>query len=421
MAASQLTQTVIDAFNALADEVQALADHKIVLEHKLRFAHEQFQSLADKYAPAAPEIAKTLANLQPPPYHSVDDTSLVPLLKRAPSHAQHQVALIIRDGRRAAARLVSLREASKTPVSTRDTLSQPSLVEPSMPTTLEQDFTVEGRKGRLQCPFSKDRIADDATQNAQPENGPSPAAIASQDAKPPSLAEDAPSVNGAQAGKCPIRFIDERSPEEIAQYVEAHKHDLPRSHELCLRRYQRNDEQIRKLDSKYGNIVSMIEDLSQLHKPMLPEGDQTRRRSVETGPSHDRVETWAQEVGASAGPEEAKPDDALEDPDRPSRSGRGPADPEAAPPAEADDDDDRHGRFDRVLKEVRVGESPSRPWGISVPFYDPSDVESRPAFIDVEASKSPHGVPQMVFTGPVFIGYPMEQAIQFMNQYQRRQ
>lgn len=36
-----LTQTLVDSFNALADEIQNLTDRKTVLEHKLRFAHEQ--------------------------------------------------------------------------------------------------------------------------------------------------------------------------------------------------------------------------------------------------------------------------------------------------------------------------------------------------------------------------------------------
>lgn len=36
-----LAQTLADAFNTLADEVQTLADRRTVLEHKLRFAHEQ--------------------------------------------------------------------------------------------------------------------------------------------------------------------------------------------------------------------------------------------------------------------------------------------------------------------------------------------------------------------------------------------
>jgi hypothetical protein len=39
-----LTQTLVDSFNALADEVQALTDRKTVLEHKLRFAHEQVRN-----------------------------------------------------------------------------------------------------------------------------------------------------------------------------------------------------------------------------------------------------------------------------------------------------------------------------------------------------------------------------------------
>ena len=56
-------------------------------------------------------------------------------------------------------------------------------------------------------------------------------------------------------GVCPIRFLDQHSPEEVATYFEKHKHELPRSHEVCVRRYQKNEEQIRKLDAKYGSPV----------------------------------------------------------------------------------------------------------------------------------------------------------------------
>lgn len=38
---AELTLSLTDAFNALADEAQGLNDRRIVLEHKLRFAHEQ--------------------------------------------------------------------------------------------------------------------------------------------------------------------------------------------------------------------------------------------------------------------------------------------------------------------------------------------------------------------------------------------
>lgn len=41
MAFLQLSQTLADSFNALANQVQSLADRKTVLEHKLRFAHEE--------------------------------------------------------------------------------------------------------------------------------------------------------------------------------------------------------------------------------------------------------------------------------------------------------------------------------------------------------------------------------------------
>src|ERR1700736_2458478 len=36
-----LVKSLADNFNVLADEVQLLSDRKTILEHKLRFAHEQ--------------------------------------------------------------------------------------------------------------------------------------------------------------------------------------------------------------------------------------------------------------------------------------------------------------------------------------------------------------------------------------------
>lgn len=41
----QLTRSLTENFNVLADEVQLLSDRKTVLEHKLRFAHEQVSSI----------------------------------------------------------------------------------------------------------------------------------------------------------------------------------------------------------------------------------------------------------------------------------------------------------------------------------------------------------------------------------------
>lgn len=37
----QLIQQLVESFTALADEVQGLVDRKTILEHKLRYAHEQ--------------------------------------------------------------------------------------------------------------------------------------------------------------------------------------------------------------------------------------------------------------------------------------------------------------------------------------------------------------------------------------------
>jgi hypothetical protein len=276
-----------------------------------------------------------------------------------------------------------------------------------------------------------------------------------------------PSQSGS-AAKCPIRYLDQHSPEEVARYFETHKHEIPRSHEVCVKRYQRNEDDIRKLDAKYGNLVSMIQGLGQKHQPMLPANQEEKSVDQELErTSNERVENWAQAVSVDGvGHEEAEPQE----------------------------EEDRESRFDRPLKEIRVGESPSRPWGISVPIFDPplvertaspppapvsaehmpkpagkcpfghgqkaeledeptqlpapqdtsrlagkcpfghdqrknekpaspqveskSAVHSQPAFINPpEMAKTGGNGPQMIFTGPVFIGYPIEQALAFMQQY----
>lgn len=344
-----------------------------------------------------------------------------------------------------------------------------------MSTALEQDFTVQGKKGNLQCPFSNGAQANDVSgSQAEPQtNG------THYDPADPICAamfDEASSRTGNSASipsKCPIRYLDKHTPEEVARYVEMHKHELPRSHEVCLRRYQRNEQQIRKLDSKYGNMINMIEDLGQLHQPMLPEDNLPLQRSEVGRGSNERVENWAHAVSVSNGHDAAEAQHT---------------------------DEDRQSHFDRPMKEVRVGESPSRPWGISVPIYEtdghdmpdvlsppaaplrvpsphqpamatpakgakkcpfdhtkfaafaqngetpkpeakgmpglqaaptfapPKEQEGRspsprqqPTFIMPGSGKGQGESPKMVFTGPVFIGYPMDQALQFMNQYRGNQ
>lgn len=378
-----------------------------------------------------------------------------------------------------------------------------------MSTALEQDFTVEGTKGSLACPFStlpQDTCQDNSGEGeagGSPVVDPTPhkstdpicAAMFEQETSQP--------PRTAGASKCPIRYMDKHTPEQIAEYVKAHKHDLPRSHAVCVDRYQRNDAQVRMLDAKYGDVASMIEGLGHLHKPLMPISEATPGdREADRNVSNQRVETWAQDVSTKAS--QFPPADEF-----PSRAEGSQVQANEEPP----DEPDREGHFDRPMKEVRVGESPSRPWGISVPVYDvhetgnhgppspppapvlmPASSEgnahqsevppkragkcpfdhtkmtaglsglglSRPnadALADDKASEagrkapterpsSPQkeqqpnanatpaqatflnalpqagavdgNAPQMVFTGPVFIGYPMDQAIQFMQAYQSR-
>lgn len=246
--------------------------------------------------------------------------------------------------------------------------AMPSIVE----SPLEQDFTTSGTPSKLGCPFasmenrrlsshaasvvSKYRPNGTATPRSSVSriNGRS-SSVAAASLKaalpqgetcamvsPTKSNVDLESVPGS-TGVCPIRFLDDHSPEDVAAYFEEHKHELPRSHEVCVKRYQSNEDSIRQLDAKYGNLVSMIKGLGQKHAPMLP-GKAEGEVLCEDDSGHDRasderVRRWARTVSG---------DEMEVQGDEP--------------------DDDRLPRFDRPLKDVRIGESPSRPWGIQVPI-----------------------------------------------------
>ncbi|CZT42739.1 uncharacterized protein RSE6_02687 [Rhynchosporium secalis] len=494
----ELIKTLTDNFSVLAEEVQLLSDRKQILEHKLRFAHEQFQHLADKYSSGDAEISNTLAKLQLPPDLQVlaaDRGGVVPLPHRTHISSKQQTAEAIRDGRRAAQRLSALTGRSTgSTVSGRSISGTSSNVRysgrrTSLSTVLEQDFTVQGKKSSLLCPFSDPARPNDASMGPEA----SPGSYESNQSITPSISRDParhqsldpicaalysetmnsppPSASGSGA-KCPIRYMDQHSPEEIAQYFEIHKHEIPRSHEVCVKRYQRNEDDIRKLDAKYGNLVSMIQGLGQKHQPMLPTKEEEEAMELEKT-SNERVENWASTVSANG--------IGLQD------------------HVSIGAEEDRETRFDRPLREIRLGESPSRPWGISVPILDPHEderpvsppaapvptvqtprpkgkcpfghvakfeennvsppaseakvtgicpfphaagaatpkmeqqeapeptlraspvIQSRPTFMQPSELQRPAGGPQMIFTGPVFIGYPMEQAITFMQQYKGTQ
>ena len=214
--------------------------------------------------------------------------------------------------------------------------------------SLELDFTTPGPKGDLKCPFSRRGLG---RCGSKPEtldvDQLVPPLAASTQASPDPIARefhadvpDQPPPPEDAAPKCPIRYLDQHSPEELAKYVENHKHEIPRSHEVCVKRYQANEESIRSLDAKYGSLVKMIQGLGEKHKPMLP-ADAEREGADEPtldATSMAKVHQWA---------------DALPVGD--------------APVASTDGSEERTGHFERPLDEVRLGESPSRPWGIRVP------------------------------------------------------
>ncbi|KAI4247918.1 MAG: hypothetical protein LQ352_006059 [Teloschistes flavicans] len=243
--------------------------------------------------------------------------------------------------------------------------------------------------------------------------------LQNQNAEDPTAAEahsnDQRSHPPSQAGstsKCPIRFLDHYSAEELAEYFKNHSHELPRSHEICVKRYQRNEDQIRQLDHKYGSLVNMIQGLGHKHQPMLHTKVEEEISGHEQA-SLGKVDGWNKELENG---QERQVDGAAED----------------------DGADQREGHFDRPLKEIRVGESPSRPWGISVPQGAsippsaasgqevPMSNEPEPPTPASAAGQQAIGIPPkqpetirsspgMVFTGPVFLGYAPDEIAEILQ------
>ncbi|KAJ9484078.1 hypothetical protein VN97_g9302 [Penicillium thymicola] len=235
---------------------------------------------------------------------------------------------------------------------------------PAPAIALEKDFTTNGTQGNLHCPFSKPNKMQSANASEAP-SGKNLApkvqieATCGHEHLDPIKAEledrhstHTPSVPSSKGGcpvsRCPIRFLDQHSPEEIAEYVERHKHEIPRSHAICVKRYQRNPQDMRQLDAKYGGLTSMIAGLGVKHQAFLPDRHTNGEGHSSHSASSERVEKWAENVDPST--LSAKNEESEEKNEE-----------------NKNEDDNRQSHFDRPLREVRVGESPSRPWGISVP------------------------------------------------------
>jgi hypothetical protein len=294
---------------------------------------------------------------------------------------------------------------------------------------VKQDFTAQnGSSSKLKCPLATKRDEGGSKDVTDPISA--------------DIHDDGSMGSGTlfamhNPDQCPIRFLDQHSPEEVAKYFEKHKHELPRSHAVCISSYQQDDAKVRRLDAKYGNLQNMIQSLGVKHQQYLPgkerEAISSRRSSL---PGEARVQSWANNVAQVPGP------------------GSAPLNPSEISAVHPKGQGERSNHFARSLRQIRLGESPSRPWGISVPpeqeraasasasqnsngslAVDSPDQDGTTTLgrskkeesavkrpIDSNAGKQerelPQGArvkeatphPQMVFNGPVFFGYSSEQA-----------
>ncbi|KXL42824.1 hypothetical protein M433DRAFT_92996 [Acidomyces richmondensis BFW] len=418
MDTQQMIQQLIDGFAVLQDDYAQLFAQHLNLERKLAAAREQYNELSklcrsSDSAITTPPIS--LASSCKPIHTSADSYDVAEILEQRQAR---DAAQKLRLATVAARNLSDNRTVSKsTAIAGVKIWSGPSADNPEragsslMPSIsespLEQDFTVEGKPSKLGCPFASmanKKLSSHAASVLSRYNtresiggGISSTPLSSVDRingkeslsrrrswrasftdpikaeicglsdhhkqqEPSDLKQQVEPQQNTEIGVCPIRFLDQHSPEEVATYFEKHKHELPRSHEVCVLRYQSNQEQIRQLDAKYGNLVSMIQGLGAKHKNYLPDDpdpvDAENETAVVDARNNEKVRKWASSVFADAGRDDH--DDVL---NREDHVGEG---------------EDRKPHFARPLREIRVGESPSRPWGIPVPAKYMEGHESRP-------------------------------------------
>ncbi|KAF4536831.1 uncharacterized protein LTHEOB_11963 [Lasiodiplodia theobromae] len=502
-----LVEQLAIGFDALSSEYRILHDRHRELENKLVWAKQQYLDLLKRFTPdiALQDHKVFVQSLEEVERHGEGGPlDWLDALAQSNDGDRRTGAYIIRQAERARDQLKyyrplqsPLKEAEgvkiwngRTGDRASDRISKlESLRQAASAAGLERDFTTPGTPGKLGCPFGASSMRGRSTSGRGSLGTPSrsqsrilPHAMRSKRSsfndpiradicaiEPPQSPD--PSVSGSAQAVCPIRFMDDHSPEEIAKYFENHKHELPRSHEVCIKRFQSNAESIRQLDAKYGNLVNMIQGLGEKHQPMLKESPTDEDAVVETE-SGGRVADWAKAVSTSA-----------------QAGGEASPDPEQPLPEE---EEERQPHFDRPLKDIRVGESPSRPWGITVPAaynkppsiatdgvataspvqdsppappvppvaenrkpgkcpfdhtklrggppvapkvegkpdpepeqktlrpdaptIQPPQDETIPGPNIIKPGQSSSHSPQMVFTGPVFIGYSMEQALALLQQ-----
>lgn len=363
-------QTLTSALDALLVTVHQLSLREQDLQRRVKLAHDEYKKLAHRVDGGLSSVEqRVLEQICPDDSQPLPklDPSLKPLdvvdNLREHGHIQRQLLDVVVAG------IISSRSfdgdgRTNDNASFEVTSNNPCVVaaKARRPSLQERDFTTSnGIRGNLRCPYAKPsnaatngnvNHAGSATMNNIDVQSSTTKCAFDPIKADLTAPQDRVSSTGASvrssAARCPIRYMDDHSPEELAKYFEAHKHEIPRSHAICVSRFQRSSATMRQIDAKYGSLVNMIQGLSERHKPLLPE-------SGENGTSAERVEKWAEDV-SSKSPHPATLSTVEED--------------QVVPEVEVADEEDRMGHFERPLREVRVGESPSRPWGIPVPILN---------------------------------------------------
>jgi len=408
---TELAGRLVEGFAALSGEYQALFDQHRQLESKLSWAKQQYLDLLKHFTPdtLSQHHLTFLQDLE----RVGDDQARIPLnlveqLAHSDDVERKSRALVIQKAEEAAVQLRAPENSSSVKIWSGPSADKPAPL-PEIQTNratspLEKDFTVAGTPSKLGCPFAAG--GGRGSPLATPRSSTSRLSLRGRRSKRPSFADpiraeictsDPASVTASVAASgsaavCPIRFLDQHNPEEVAKYFEKHKHELPRSHEVCITRFQSNQESIEQLDRKYGNLVNMIQGLGQKHQAWLPEDpDDAIEEEPETEldlitdiKADNKVQNWASAVSASLHdgtppPEEGSEEHAL--------------------------DETRTAHFDRPLKEVRVGESPSRPWGISIPAkYTNADSSSSVGSVPTASPQLPLNTDRPIGETPQKVG-----------------
>ncbi|KAE8377427.1 hypothetical protein BDV26DRAFT_263495 [Aspergillus bertholletiae] len=349
-------QTLAKAFEALLLTTQQFMCKEKILQQRVEHAYDEYMKLTDRLPGGLDTHAKIISE-------KIRGHSIFEIQKSAPLSPPDVVRALSESGNVDDQILKPIADGVVCYKSVLNSLSVPDLnpclvaTRAGAPGSLEKDFTTKGTQGNLHCPFSKSK--NTPSENGMANGIEDPFKFPNDDtcgheSLDPIKAErnnrrssQTPSARTpttqCPVARCPIRYLDQHSPEEIADYVEKHKHEIPRSHAICVQRYQKDSHSMRHLDAKYGSLINMIRGLSVKHQAFLP--DRGNSGAPTSSSSAERVEKWAEEVGINS---EMRPYIKEED--------------------EKENDDERAGRFDRPLREVRVGESPSRPWGIPVPM-----------------------------------------------------